>query len=179
MTGRATLMGRFNAYKLAFLLAEETVASMIGPGANLNEVERRVTLALEDTEKAYHYAQRYAPLFIPATPGTSPTQAKKDKDRESMLLAFEVVSHFVEQGFEGLGYNGSTLKFVPYAQGELYMEDAFRKKWGVTQSFWWLENPWFILGATEKMSGAIRRVKAKTEQQVLSRLFMKEGDPIG
>ena len=173
------LMSRAHAFRLSFQLAQEAVNSVDGRFSMPREdVIRRVQRTLDDSEKAFHYAQRFVDLFAPAQPNTKPGQETIDAERESMLLAFDVVLDIVQSGADGLGYNGTKLKFIPYQSDDLLDDgvNGFRRKWHITQTFPWYENPWWMLKSAEKMAGSIRRVKAKTKEHVIERLFLKEGD---
>ena len=164
------LSRRLRCYRAAFQIAHEAAAEQTGARYD------KLIGELSDTEKAYHYAQRYLRFFMPAVPGTSPSQESTDKKRASLMLAFEVVSKIVESGAEALGYSYQAMRYVVCPAGMCWHEDPFRSKYSISKCFPWCDNSWHILEAAEKLAPAIRRVKARTVEEVMEKLFMKE-DP--
>ena len=156
---------RFAAYREALRICEvSTDRGGMTDGDLVSE--------FEDLEKAYHYAQRYVHLYTAAVAGTSPTATQKAKCLASHKLAFEIVFGLVDRGYEGLGYNGKLLKYVALPKNIPWGEADFRTAYGVSATFPWCANPWHALAAAEKMTRGIRRVKAKTAEDVKLRLFL-------
>jgi hypothetical protein len=161
---------RQKVYREAFRLAEQVV------GERPETEERRLLNDMEDLEKTYHYAQRFIPYFTSAVASdTKMCSSFRAKRLAAMRLAFKVVYRFVDTpGIEGLGYNGKSLKYIPERFGEMYAEKPWREKYGITQSFMWIDDPWMLVHVIEKMAGSIRRVKATAVIEVLEKLFIKE-----
>jgi hypothetical protein len=159
-------------YREAFRLAESIVQE------RPDIPERRLLHDVEDLEKTYHYAQRFIPYFTSAaTSDTKVCSSMRETRLAAMRLAFKVVYRYVEtSGVEGLGYNGTTLKYIVHRKGVLYNEKPWRDKYGISQNFTWVGDSWTVVHVIEKMAGSIRRVKAKTISEVEAKLFIKVSD---
>jgi hypothetical protein len=157
---------RFAAYREALRLCEVSVERG-------GVTERDLIEEFGDLETAYHYAQRYAHFYTPALSGTTPTAAQKARHLASHKLAFEVVFELVDKGYEGLGYNSARLKYIPLPRGVACDDADFHKTYGMgPTTFPWCSNPWHALAAAEKLTKSIRRVKARTVEDVKLRLLV-------
>jgi hypothetical protein len=122
---------------------------------DIDITEHKAEMAL--MEKAYHYAQRYLPLFVGANA----------KQRHSIELAFEIILEIVREGYDGLAYSSREKRYRSFREAS---RPGSAK--GFDKTFTWDRNPWMIIHCADKLASGIRRVKATSVLDVHQRLFV-------